>query len=182
MKAQQLDTDSDRGPKQPSRSKRNTVIVDMDGTLADVSHRIHHLEGKKKNWKSFFAHMHKDPPNREILDMVLRLARDHQIVIVSGRPEHYQQVTEDWLKLYDVPYEEIHMRPSGDHRPDHIVKREILDRLLATGKTINLVIDDRPTVCDMWRSCGLKVHQVHSDFWEREQRERSRGPEGDAIS
>lgn len=174
MKAHQPDTDSQEQRKPPINTHRNTVIVDMDGTLADVRHRIHHLEGKKKNWKSFFAHMHKDPPNPEILDMVLRLAHDHQIVIVSGRPDHYQEVTEDWLRRYSVPYEEIHMRPSGDHRPDHVVKREILDRLLSTGKSIDLVIDDRPTVCDMWRSCGLKVHQVHSDFWEREQRDRSR--------
>ena len=163
MKAQQLDS----ARHEHSNGRRKTVIVDMDGTLADVRHRLHFVEGRKKNWKRFFAGMHKDPPNAEIVDMVRRLAADHQIVIVSGRPDHYQQVTEDWLRRYDVPYKEIHMRPSGDHRPDHIVKREILDRLLSSGKKIELVIDDRPSVCDMWRECGLQVHQVHSDFWER---------------
>jgi uncharacterized HAD superfamily protein len=137
----------------------------MDGTLADVRHRLHHLQGRRKNWKGFFASMEKDPPNGEIVDMVHRLAKDHQIIIVSGRPDSYQRVTEEWLRRNQVPYEEIHMRPAGDHRPDHIVKREILARLLASGKQIELVIDDRPSVCDMWRECGLKVHQVHSDLW-----------------
>jgi uncharacterized HAD superfamily protein len=99
--------------------------------------------------------------------MVRQLATRNEIVIVSGRPDSYQQVTEEWLRRYQVPYQEIHMRPSGDRRPDHVVKREILKSLLAAGKKIDLVIDDRPSVCDMWRECGLRVHQVHSDFWER---------------
>jgi phosphoglycolate phosphatase-like HAD superfamily hydrolase len=150
----------------PQRSAgRKSVIVDMDGTLADVRHRVHHVQGRRKNWMNFFATMHKDPPNQEIVDMVRDLAHDREIIIVSGRPDNYQHVTEEWLRRYDVPYQEIHMRPAGDHRADHIVKREILHRLLAAGKKIELVIDDRPSVCDMWRDCGLKVHQVKSDMW-----------------
>jgi uncharacterized HAD superfamily protein len=144
---------------------RTSVIVDMDGTLADVRHRVHHVQKRRKNWKSFFATMHKDPPNHDIVEMVRDLARDHEIIIVSGRPDNYQDVTQEWLRRHDVPYQEIHMRPAGDHRADHIVKREILQRLLAAGKKIELVIDDRPSVCDMWRECGLKVHQVKSDLW-----------------
>jgi phosphoglycolate phosphatase-like HAD superfamily hydrolase len=167
LRAQELHKDNEVLSKDKSDGGRKSVIVDMDGTLADVRHRLHYLEGRRKNWKSFFAHMHKDPPNPEIVDMVRKLARDHEIVVVSGRPDTYQQVTEAWLRRYQVPYQEIHMRPAGDHRPDHIVKREILDRLLGAGKKIDLVIDDRPSVCDMWRECGLKVHQVKSDFWER---------------
>jgi len=148
---------------------RTTVLVDMDGTLADVRHRLRFLQGRRKDWKGFFSQMHKDPPNPEIVQMVRELARDHEIVIVSGRPDNYRRVTEDWLASNHVPYASMYMRRAGDHRPDDIVKREILENLLKLGKDIKLVIDDRPTVCDMWRGCGLDVHQVPSDFWEREE-------------
>jgi len=36
------------------------VIFDIDGTLADVSERIHHVSKKPKNWNAFFAGMAQD--------------------------------------------------------------------------------------------------------------------------
>ena len=36
------------------------VIFDIDGTLADVSERIHHVEKKPKNWNAFFQGMAQD--------------------------------------------------------------------------------------------------------------------------
>jgi hypothetical protein len=32
-----------------------TVIVDIDGTLADLSHRLHHVRNGGHNWDEFFA-------------------------------------------------------------------------------------------------------------------------------
>ena len=107
----------------------NVVLVDMDGTLADVSHRLHWVRGGKKNWKKFFREMHKDPPNPVVLDWMRNLAPEYRIVIVSGRPADYQDVTVAWLKRYAVPFSEIYMRSSGDRRPDHIVKRELLEKI-----------------------------------------------------
>jgi phosphoglycolate phosphatase-like HAD superfamily hydrolase len=140
---------------------RPIVLVDMDGTLADVGHRLHHVRaGRKKNWSRFFEAMDADPANPQIVAMVKQLAAEHRVVIVTGRPEHYRQRTLDWLRRHDVPFDEMHMRPDGDHRPDHIVKKEMLATLGPARDQIALVIDDRPSVCDMWRGCGLKVHQV----------------------
>jgi hypothetical protein len=47
--------------------ERNVVLVDMDGTLANVSHRLHWVRGGKKNWNKFFREMHKDPPYPVVL-------------------------------------------------------------------------------------------------------------------
>lgn len=140
-----------------SDSQRKIVLVDMDGTLSDVSHRIHHIRGKK-NWKQFFRLMDQDPPVAAVVDWVRNLAEDHEIVIVTGRPDDFRRNTEDWLKRYAVPYSRLLMRRSGDHRPDHVVKKELLERV--DKHNVAFVIDDRPTVCDMWRGCGLKVYQV----------------------
>jgi len=151
----------DRPEVPQTSSTRPIVIVDMDGTLADVGHRLHHIKGAgQKNWKAFFELMDDDPPNREVVDMVANYARDHEILIVTGRPETYRRRTADWLSRNAVPFSRIYMRPNGDHRPDYVVKKEILESLGSDKKSVALVIDDRPSVCDMWRSCGLKVHQV----------------------
>ena len=38
------------------------IIVDLDGTVADLSHRLHHINGKHRNWDAFFAGVDKDTP------------------------------------------------------------------------------------------------------------------------
>lgn len=147
----------------PNGVVRPIVIVDMDGTLADVGHRLHHIKGPgKKNWHKFFEGMDEDAPNREIVDMVREYANNHEIVIVTGRPDSYRRRTMQWLKRYDISFSRLFMRPAGDHRPDYVVKKEILNSLGADKERVTLVIDDRPSVCDMWRECGLNVHQVET--------------------
>ncbi|HYG99889.1 MAG TPA: hypothetical protein VD837_12215 [Terriglobales bacterium] len=144
-----------------SNGSRPIIIVDMDGTLADVTHRLHHIKGPgRKNWHEFFERMDADPPNEEIVSMTREYARDHEILIITGRPEPYRQRTIDWLNRYGVPFSSLYMRRDRDRRPDYVVKKEIFDSLGTQKGRVALVIDDRPSVCDMWRDCGLKVHQV----------------------
>ncbi len=135
------------------------VIVDMDGTLADVTHRLHHIRGgRKKNWKRFFEGMDADPPSPVVVEWVRNLSPDYEVVIVSGRPEAYGDRTIAWLRRHHIPFSHILMRRDGDHRPDHIVKQEILDTL--PKQAIAFVIDDRNSVCDMCRRNGLRCIQV----------------------
>lgn len=51
------------------------------------------------------------------------------------------------------------MRPANDHRPDDIIKQEMLDKLKAEGHDIWFVVDDRQRVVDMWRRNGITVLQ-----------------------
>jgi hypothetical protein len=37
-------------------------LFDFDGTLADCTHRLHHIKGSRKNWRAFFAACSKDGP------------------------------------------------------------------------------------------------------------------------
>jgi uncharacterized HAD superfamily protein len=140
-------------------TKKKDVIVDIDGTLADVSHRLHHIRGKRKKWQKFFALMSEDKPVKEVIDKVAELAKTHNIYIVSGRPEDYRAITEEWLDLHEVPYNALYMREAEDHRPDDIVKQEILDKHFDSGR-IKLVIEDRPRVIRMWKKNGLNVLEV----------------------
>ncbi|MGI9102868.1 MAG: hypothetical protein ACR2IF_10545 [Terriglobales bacterium] len=138
------------------------VFVDVDGTLADVKHRLHHIRaGKEKNWKAFFEAMDKDTPIASTIAWVQSLAADHEIVIITGRPEHYRARTLAWLKKNGIPFSDLFMRPDGDHRPDYEMKRDALQRW--PKEHIKLVIEDRPPVCEMWLKQGIRCVLVESD-------------------
>ena len=135
------------------------IIVDIDGTLADCSHRRRFIRGRRKKWKKFFDAASKDRPRIDVVARVRELANHHRIHLVSGRPEEYRRQTLEWLGHYRIPFESLHMREDGDYRPDDVVKQEILDHCFDKDN-IELVIDDRPRVVRMWESNGLKVLDV----------------------
>ena len=142
--------------------QRKIVIVDIDGTIADVRHRLHHIKsGGKKNWKAFFEAMDHDTPIDSVIRQVHELERDHDIIVVTGRPEHYRQRTEKWLNDNGIRYSRLFMRPDGNHRPDYTVKAEVL-REFPKGRIV-LAIDDRGPVCDMWEKNGIRCVRIASD-------------------
>lgn len=134
------------------------IIIDLDGTLTDCRHRLHHLE--TKDWNAFFAGMFDDPPNPAVLALALTLDdAHHNIIYCSGRPEKYRVVTKKWLIKYQLPCDALYMRKDGDFRSDDIVKFELLNTIKEDGFTPSFVIDDRPSVVNMWRRHGLPVFQ-----------------------
>lgn len=146
-----------------------TVIVDIDGTLADCEHRRHFLNKRPVDWNSFFGAMDNDPliePVAEILDALDN--GDWNVILCSGRPDSYREVTVQWLMDHFIPYNELHMRAAGDHRSDVIVKREMLQSFRARDLDIRFVIDDRKSVVDMWRDEGLICLQAAPGFDEKQ--------------
>ena len=148
------------------------VIFDIDGTLANCDHRLHHLDGERKDWDSFFASQSLDAPIESItwLNRMLGVARNEmvadeqfEILIVTARPSTYEDETERWLIEHDVLLDRLYMRAEGDYRPDNIVKAELLDQILQDGYEPYLVIDDRPQVVEMWRSFGITTLQCAPD-------------------
>jgi len=141
-------------------SDKKDVICDLDGTLADIKHRLHFVKGSvHKDWHAFFSDIPHDLPRSDVLDKVIELQKRYNIVIVTGRPEDYKEVTLEWLHKFGIPYETIIMRRKGDTRNDDIIKKEILDTYFDKNK-VELVIDDRPRVIRMWREEGLTVEDV----------------------
>lgn len=155
----------------------DTIIFDIDGTLADVSHRRHHLKGAKPNWGRFFDEMVNDPPLADVC-LLAELLGDHPLVnqgaiklfLFSGRPETHRKQTEDWLLTHARSYfekaEALLMRAEGDFRADTIVKREMLQAIRGQGYDVRLVVDDRPSVVQMWKDEGLTVLAHDSGEWD----------------
>ena len=144
--------------------EKGVVICDIDGTLADCSHRLHYLQETPRNWASFFDTMMRDSPRTAVIQDVHVLEQQgHEIFLVSGRPDTYRGKTEAWLWDHcrqQFSWRALFMRQGGDHRPDTVVKEEMLRRYFPDLSCIYLVIDDRPQVIEMWRSHGLDVMDV----------------------
>lgn len=142
-------------------AKIPAIIVDLDGTLCDITHRIHFIEGEgKKNWDAFNAAMHKDAPKHNIIDLVNTFFHhNHQILLVTGRFEKYSMPTVRWLAEHGVKWNALYMRKDGDFRSDHITKEEHLE-VIRQKFDVRFVLEDRDKVVEMWRKNGLTCLQV----------------------
>lgn len=143
-----------------NEGEKGFVICDIDGTLADIDHRRHHVQGEKKDWKGFFSELQNDTLRLPVKEMVDEFIKEGYIpVLVSGRPELYRDQTRFWLSKHEI-YAPLVMRKANDARDDVQVKQEIYDRLFKGKYPVYKVIDDRPSVIRMWRSNGLDVIDV----------------------
>jgi len=130
------------------------VIFDIDGTLADVSERIHHVRKKPKNWNAFFQGMAQDKAIHSMVRLCnLLYASGIQIILCSGRSEEHRQQTIEWLAQQGVNYHDLLLRKDNDRRQDSVVKCEMLTAI--DKSKILFVVEDRSRVVEMWRSEGL---------------------------
>ena len=161
---------------------KNTVLFDLDGTLADID--VRRSKSTKSNgkldWDVFFDsnNIKLDKPNLPVIKLAQMFHNDgFRVVIFSGRNDRSFHATVSWLKTNDVPHDLLVMRPdkfkdkswpiadgnpaTSDMRfmPDDILKKKMLDTFLDINDVF-LVVDDRNRVVDMWRSLGLSVFQV----------------------
>ena len=140
--------------------KKGIVCVDLDGTLADCSHRLHFAKGETKDWKKFFEGIPEDSVRNEVAVQVDEYRQaGHPIILVSARPEDHRETTEAWLRRYSIKYDTLLMRRSGDMRDDVETKQEIYDKYLKKYK-VEVWFDDRPKVIRMLRENGINVVDV----------------------
>lgn len=139
-----------------------TIIFDLDGTLADITYRLKYIEGDEKDWDAFFDAVGDDKPIEEIVTVCRALygMQGVSVVIVTGRSEVCRSTTINWLVKNSIGCDHLYMRREGDHRPSHVFKAEILERLKAEGREIILVFEDRRWDAEMWRARGIRVAQV----------------------
>ena len=152
----------------------NKVIVfDIDGTLANIEHRRSFVATKPKNWKAFNAGIVNDTPHEDIVSLAVLFYTlgynaafngapndEYIVVLCSGRGEEYREVTETQMSNFGVQYERLYMRPEKDHRPDDIIKVELLQQIREEFGNPWLWFDDRTRVVNAIRAEGVRVLQV----------------------
>lgn len=135
---------------------RALAVIDIDGVLADVRHRLRFLDRRPKDWGRFFGAAPQDPMLDVGLETVRRLAEVYEVVYLSGRPEHCRRDTEEWFVRHDVPQGELHLRPHNDRRPAKDVKVGVLRRL-AERAPVAVLVDDDVAVLETARKAGFDV-------------------------
>jgi predicted secreted acid phosphatase len=122
------------------------VVLDLDGVLADTRPRMHHLQGRPKNWDAFFAAAVDDPVHPEGLAIAhAAVEKGATVVYLSGRPERTRDDTLTWLERAGAPDGEVLLRREGDRRPARMVKTAELRRL-ARRMVVDVLVDDDPEV------------------------------------
>lgn len=139
-----------------SPATREVTVFDIDGVLADVSHRLHHLERRPKDWDGFFAAAHLDPPLTQGVELARRTAAETEIAYLTGRPERLREVTQAWLDRHGLPAGRLLMRGSGDRRPARVAKLELL-RALHRRTPVRAMVDDDPAVVTVLEEHGFAV-------------------------
>lgn len=132
----------------------HAIIVDMDGTLADM--------GDRNPYDA--TNCDQDGVKESIADLVFREAKQsiapYQVIVCSGREDKFRDKTEQWLKDNMIPCDMLLMRETGDNRKDYIVKQELYKDNIEGKYNIKYVLDDRDQVVNMWRDLGLTCLQV----------------------
>jgi hypothetical protein len=142
------------------------VVFDIDGTLANIEHRLDYVRSKPKNWKAFDAGIPNDKVNEpvaRVFHSMVACDYNNDIILASGRSERTRQATEDWLELNGLGhYDKLYMRKADDYRCDSIVKDEIIDQIVSDyGKLPDMWFDDRPRVVKAVRARGIFVFDVY---------------------
>lgn len=140
---------------------RDAVIIDLDGTLVDTSGVEHLLEGEDRDFRAFQEAAISCPPNEAMVAVAReQAATGRAVLVVSSREFIWLDPTLDWLVEHEVPHDAVYLRIVGDYRQDVLVKREILDDIVADGYRALEAWDDKDRVTQMWREQGIEAHDT----------------------
>lgn len=133
------------------KSLPEAIIVDLDGTMCDISHRSPYDASKCLD----------DKPNQYVVDLVKLInSIGVKVIFLSGREDKYFDLSKEWLDTYYGKDYDLFMRKSADLRKDSIIKEEIFNSEIKNKYFVKFIIDDRLQVCQMWYRIGLPIFRV----------------------
>jgi regulator of replication initiation timing len=142
------------------------IVLDVDGTLADNTHRQHFLKEELKNWDSFFA------PDAVMRDTVVKGANravdqlrtlKHDLLVITGRHEALRDTTMRWLlENFDLSLPDTHlmMRANGNMLNASEYKREQLINFKASLENKDagfIFIDDDAQICNTLQPLAITM-------------------------
>jgi phosphoglycolate phosphatase-like HAD superfamily hydrolase len=141
------------------------IVVDLDGTLCDCSHRVHWAQAKE--WDKFHAGIPEDKPYAAVVSIVqAAFQAGHRLLLCTGRNEANRKATIEWLNHQTLwgYFDDLIMRPEDCRDTDADLKVRLVDeyfgdRAVALEEVL-LVLDDRDRVVQAFRDAGFKCWQV----------------------
>lgn len=158
------------------KERTKVVIVDIDGTVADLTHRLHYIKDKdNKDWENFYDKMTDDTPIAGAAEYIVSelaklvdLDTKLHFIFVTGRRDTHRAQTVEWLEkhcpLAAPGYYTLIMRRAGDTRTDVEVKEEIYDIGIAPTRDVVAAFEDRPRIIELWKRKGIPTFKMGN--WE----------------
>ena len=147
------------------QKKKRILFIDIDGVLADCTHRLKYIKGKKKNYDKFYGEVSKDTPLQEY-DFLTNLSEAYSgiIVFLTGRRDSCIAETARWLADHYALTGDgwpIISRKNGDHRPSPVVKAEgavnfIADKNIKACMIVDDMQENVQAVVDALSEAGVK--------------------------
>lgn len=158
---------------------RTCIIYDLDGTISDDSWRRQKFlsSDSPSSWEDYFINCGKDNLiNSHLIDF------NHDIVIMTGRPEYARSQTIAWLRRIGImptgnwknlnfltPYDYdksgrviLFMRKHNDIRPNWEVKKDMVKKFIKKNpdREIIMAYDDDPAVIKMYKRHGIPCQLI----------------------
>jgi hypothetical protein len=132
------------------------IIVDLDGTLCNSDHRIHHVMKTPPDYDSFNKLCGLDTPNLWCIEIVNRFKDAYDIIFITGRPSAFNNETTSWLKKYlpQLPNYQLYMSSNSD-KTNAEYKKGVYNDLIRPHYRVLFALDDDPRVADMWKEQGV---------------------------
>lgn len=153
------------------------LVLDIDGTLADLTHREHYVDKddpSEEDWQNFLSpeEVKKDTPieaaQKTISDPEFT-GQFEKILFLTGRPESLRKTTKEWLNKnysFHPSITDLWMRNDTDRRPASEVKKDLVEEIKKEYEGRELIfIDDETENLDMFSEYG-ETHRA-PDFWKK---------------
>ena len=143
------------------------IVFDIDGVLADCSHRLKYIQGEDKDYDSFYSYdeILKDKPILNLDKILLNIQcaenSDIDIRFITARNIKSITATAEWLeKYFSIMVEEgdILMRPENDYRPSHEVKKSLIEKHIGF-ENILFAFDDDDQVNKMYKKHRITCYK-----------------------
>jgi len=152
-------------------NKKDCIIVDLEGTLSNCEHRIHHYKNKDYNkWNELFR---EDTVYESIVEIINRYkVNGVQIILCTAKSVKYIPDVLFWLQKQEILFliNHFYFRISGDKRPSVEVKKGMLEKIIEKFNVL-VAYDDRKDICHMYYNEGIipylfipDKHKTPADF------------------
>lgn len=131
-----------------NKKLNKAIICDIDGCLAKMKDRSPY------DW----SRVGEDEVQEHIRNLVnLYYLKGYKVFIFTGRDGSCYNLTKSWLHNNGILFDYLYSRKEGDQRKDSIIKEELFRNHVLDEFYVELVIDDRVSVKQMWVELGLNV-------------------------
>jgi hypothetical protein len=141
------------------------IIIDLDNIISDDSWRIDTIDWTKEDELARYNHYNLlsgfDVAGNEWLFQ----NNDHEVVVLSSRPEFYAPITVQWLKSIDIDPIFLIMRENGDNStPSQLKKKQLqsfYNVMRSKAEDVIGAYDSDPETVEMYASSGLNAHLLY---------------------